>query len=71
MAASSIKNLLKSNHSSEWLTLSVNLRVSQYEALARLANEFGISPSRATRRIVDSFLSELEGERRYAKQSRR
>ena len=61
MAWRSFRDLFKGNHSSEWVTLHVNLRMSQYEALSRLADELGITQSRATRRILASFLAELDG----------
>jgi hypothetical protein len=60
--ASSI-DLSKGERSSEWMTMPVNLRKSQYAALSRLAEELGMSPSRATRRILESFLAELDADR--------
>ncbi len=42
--------------------MTVNLRKSQYEALSRLAEELGMSPSRATRRILESFLAEVDAD---------
>jgi len=58
MAGRSLKDLLKGSGSSEWVTLSVNLRRSQYELLSRIADELGMTPSRATRRILAVFLDE-------------
>ena len=55
-----MKGLFKGGHSSEWITLPINLRSSQYEALSRLADEMGVSTSRVTRRILAEFLAELE-----------
>ena len=60
--ASYFKNLKRSGRSSDWVTLPVNLRTSQYEALSRFADELGISVSRATRRLVAACLEELEAE---------
>jgi len=54
------KKLSVDNNSLGWVKMSVNLRVSQYEALTSLADETGISTSRATRRILARFLAELD-----------
>jgi hypothetical protein len=55
-------NHLKNNHSSGWVTLPINLRISQYEALSRFADEMGMTTSRTTRRILSEFLSVVENE---------
>jgi hypothetical protein len=54
------KKLCVDNNSHGWVKMSVNLRVSQYDALAGLADELGISRSRVTRRILARFLAELD-----------
>ena len=43
--------------SNGWVTVKVNLRTSQYEALRELADELGLSPSRVTRRVLAQFLA--------------
>jgi hypothetical protein len=63
MPGTSSIDLSKGKQSSDWMTMTVNLKKSQYEALCRLAEELGMSPSRATRRILRSFLAELDADR--------
>lgn len=57
-----MKGFLRADDSGRWVTIKVNLRRSQYEMLARISDELGMSTSRVTRRIVAQFLSDAESD---------
>ena len=43
-----------------WVTQTINLHRNQFDFLARLAEEMGISVSRVSRRIITQFIAQLE-----------
>ena len=62
MSRRSNKDLLQNHPASGWVTLPINLRASQYEALSRFADEMGMSTSRTARRILAEFLAVVEND---------
>ena len=71
MAIRSLRSILEAERSGKWVSTTINLRASQYEALAQLADQFGISTSRAARRIIASYLADLDEEAAREEDSRR